>query len=496
MFFRAAILILFWFASFILQAQEYIASADNPSAGKEGSVIVTRNGSITISEFPQQKYITISQIEFEGNIETRDHIIRRELLVSEGDTISPENISSLLERSRENLLNTSLFNFVNVDLVFHEFLPQANIKFAFVERWYIWPFPIFEIAERNFNDWILSPSFHRVNYGGYIVKENFRGRKEKLSLLARFGYRQIFSLNYNIPYISQKQNLGLNLSLGYSRRNEIEYLTQNNSQLFYSEPGSWALERLFVQAGLRYRKGIHHHHNLFLEFNNYLFADSLLVLNPQFSPSDETRAPFFGIGYEFRNDHRDFRAYPLRGYYYDIRFKRQGLGLLRNEKMDITQLETSIRKFWELSPRWFFAAGVNAKTMIGDFKPYYLQQGLGFRGDIVRGYEDFVVDGQHFAVLKTNFKYNILPSRVTRIGFINNEKFSLIHYALYVNFFSDLGYVRDNFFFSGNPYSNTWLLGSGIGFDLVTYYDKVFRTEFAITRHGVLGVHLHLIAPI
>jgi hypothetical protein len=85
---------------------------------------------------------------------------------------------------------------------------------------------------------------------------------------------------------------------------------------------------------------------------------------------------------------------------------------------------------------------------------------------------------------------------VNRIGFINNEKFSLIHYALYVNFFADFGYVHDDIFFKDNPYSNNLLAGAGIGLDLVTYYDKVFRTEFSINRQGDTGVYLHLIAPI
>jgi outer membrane protein assembly factor BamA len=441
-------------------------------------------------------YIVVQDIEFEGNNATRQHILYRELVFSQGDTIAREDLSRILEQSRENLLNTSLFNFVNVSLFVHDFLPAANVRFTFVERWYIWPFPIFEIAERNLNDWIKNPSFYRTNYGFYIVKENFRGRMERLSILARAGYRQNYSINYIIPYINQAQKLGLAFNVGINRRNEIEYLTQDNIQLFYSEDGVNALSHFYANSRILYRDGIYHTHNLSLGYNQYRFADSLLILNPQFSPGSETRAPFFSIGYEFKNDHRDIRAYPLRGYYFDIRLRRQGLGLLRKEKMDMTTAETSVRRFWELSPRWFFSAGVNAKVSFGDFQPYYLQRGLGFKGDIVRGYENFVIDGQHFAVFKSNFKYSLIPNTVTRIGFINNEKFSLIHYALYVNFFADIGFVRDTYFFQGNPYSNTPLGGAGIGLDLVTYYDKVFRTEFSVTRHGDIGVYLHLIAPI
>lgn len=442
------------------------------------------------------EYVVIKNIEFEGNDATRIHILQRELLFEPGDTLKNTELSEILEKSRENLMNTSLFNFVNVSLLFHEWMPAATVKFTFVERWYIWPFPIFEVAERNLNDWLMQPSFERTNYGFYVVKENFRGRMERVSLLIRAGYRQNYSLGYTIPYLNNAQRLGLSFRIGMNLRNEIDYLTLDNNQLFFSQENSFALRHLYINTGLSYRIGIHNTHSLLLDFNKYRFADSLLVLNPNFSPGSETRAPFFSIGYEFKNDHRDLRAYPLRGHYFDIRIRRQGLGILRNEQMDMTTIESSARKFWEISPRWFIATGINAKSSFGNFQPYYLQRGLGFDGDIVRGYENYVIDGQHFSVLKSNFKYTLIPNTVNNIGFIRNEKFSLIHYALYVNFFADIGYVRDEVFFKGNPYSNTFLGGAGVGLDLVTYYDKVFRTEFSVTRHGDTGLFLHLIAPI
>ena len=488
---RAALLFLVGLWCLHSIAQQQLASAGSEPVW--GDVIITGN---KLRDVILPEYIIVQDILLEGNNSTRRHIIQRELLFSPGDTLKRTDIHRIIESSRENLLNTSLFNFVNVSMIFHEAFPLASIKFTFVERWYIWPFPIFEVAERNLQDWLLKPSFARTNYGAYIVKENFRGRMERLSLLVRAGYRQNYSLSYSIPYINNAQRLGIGFSIGLNQRNEVDYATRDNIQLFYSEPDGFALRHFYVNTRLMYRMGIHHTHHLLLEYNHYRFADSLLILNPLFSPGSETFAPFFSIGYEFKNDHRDFRPYPLKGYYFDIRLRRQGLGILSNEKMDLTTAETSMRRFWQLAPRWYYAAGVNAKTSLGNFQPYYLQQGLGFRGDIVRGYENFVIDGQHFAVLKSNLKFALIPSTVSRIRFIENQKFSLIHYALYVNFFTDFGYVHDRYFFKDNPYSNAFLAGAGVGFDLVTYYDKVFRTEFSMTRQGDFGVHLHLIAPI
>lgn len=491
-FYRLVFLILLCCYMVNLMAQDYYAEL-HVHTGKHFDF--KHNESIPGS-FVAHDYVVIDNIEFEGNSTTRQHILQRELTFSVGDTLSERELSRMLERSRENLLNTSLFNFVNVSLLFHEVLPVANVRFSFVERWYVWPFPIFEVAERNLQDWVMSPSFHRTNYGAYIVKENFRGRMERISFLARAGYRQNYSISYSIPYINTAQTLGLGFSIGLNQRNEIEYLTKDNHQLFFSHEGRYALRQFYINSRFSYRKGIHNTHHFIAEYNQFRFADSLLVLNPLFSPGSETFSPFFSLGYEFKHDHRDIRAYPLTGHYFDLRIKRQGLGLLSNEDMDMTTAETSLRKFWKLDSRWFFATGVNAKTTFGNFKPYYMQQGLGFKGDIVRGYENFVIDGQHFLVFKNNFKYALIPNRINNIGFINNEKFSLIHYAVYLNFFTDAGYVRDGMFFNNNPYSNNLLIGFGMGIDLVTYYDKVFRFEFSQTRQGDTGIHFHLIAPI
>jgi outer membrane protein assembly factor BamA len=447
-------------------------------------------------ELLPEDYIIVSNIELDGNVVTQKQIINREIIFSTGDTLFRDDIAFMLSKSRENLLNTSLFNFVEVGLLMHETGHLASIRFTFVERWYIWPFPIFEIAERNLTDWLAKPSLFRTNYGFYVVMENFRGRMERIRILARFGYKQTFALGYTIPYINKNQTIGVSLNAGLNRRNEVDYMTRDNIQLFYSEEDAFALNHFFASTQFFYRRSIHNRHNLILEFNQYRFADSLLILNPLFSPGSETVAPFFSLGYEFRHDFRDVRAYPLRGYYFDFRARKQGLGILPNEKMDITTFETSARKFIPLSTDWFYSTGVNAKITLGDFQPYYLQQGLGFKGDIVRGYDKFVIDGQHFVVMKNNFKYALFHPRNARLGFIPNDKFALIHYALYMNLFADMGYARDNIFYRGNPYSNKFLLGGGIGFDLVTYYDKVIRTEFSLTRQGDLGFQLHLTAPI
>ena len=67
---------------------------------------------------------------------------------------------------------------------------------------------------------------------------------------------------------------------------------------------------------------------------------------------------------------------------------------------------------------------------------------------------------------------------------------------MYLNIFSDIAYVEDNQFQLNNSLSNELLFGSGIGLDLVTYYDKVLRLEYSMNKMKETGFFVHFIAPI
>lgn len=439
--------------------------------------------------------VVIQNITLEHNNTTHDNIIFRELLFEIGDTLSANQFLELAKQSRQNLLNTSLFNFVELLADFDE---DSNVlvHISFVERWYLWPFPILELGDRNLNAFLGNPRLSRLNYGLKVIQENFRGRKETLALLLRFGYQQNYSLNYIKPYINKAQTLGFNLDAGFNMSRELAYATRNNRQLFYREPSGLIYKQFFVNPGLVYRPAIHSTHTLSLGFTRYEFADTLLKLNPMFTHGKRTRVEYFVLSYYYKNDHRDIRAYPLEGYYMDVRLTRMGLGLIPKGNMDVNMLEISGRKFWNLAPRWYAAGGFNSKLSTGSSIAYFNQQGLGFKGDLVRGFENYVVDGQHFFVMKSNLKYTLVPQRSTQIGIINNPRFSLIHYAIYMNLYADAGIVHDRLFNDFNSLSNQWLGGTGIGLDFVTYYDRVFRVEWSFNSLGESGLFFHLLAPI
>ena len=52
-----------------------------------------------------------------------------------------------LEKLNQNLLKTSLFNFVNTDFSIDG--KCVKVKISVEERWYYWAYPILENADRN-----------------------------------------------------------------------------------------------------------------------------------------------------------------------------------------------------------------------------------------------------------------------------------------------------------------------------------------------------------
>jgi hemolysin activation/secretion protein len=151
----------------------------------------------------------------------------------------------------------------------------------------------------------------------------------------------------------------------------------------------------------------------------------------------------------------------------------------------------SYRKYFELSGRFHASADVAGKISTNPNQPYFYQSGFGYGRTFVRGYELFVIDGQSYLLLKNTVKYSIIPTKVKKIGFIGSDKFGKIHYALYLNVFFDVGYVRNYVNYEYNNLSNKLLFGTGIGIDLVTYYDLVLRLEYTVNRQGQTGFYIH-----
>ena len=453
---------------------------------------ITAPATVSSDTLTNETSLIIKNIIIEGNKVTKERIILRELSFMVSDTIAPGQLNKKLTTSRQNLLNTSLFNFVTITPIVNDSFVDLHI--SLIERWYTWPVPVFELAETNFNTWWLTRDLRRTNYGLFVNRENFRGRKEALRLKAQLGYTEQFALQYNVPYIDKKQTTGLGLTLSYLRNHEITYKTVNNKRIFFKDKENYAREEFVARVAMTLRKGIYNTGTFSLKYNMANIADTITRLSEDYFQKNNTHVQFFTLGSHFKRDKRDFKAYPLKGYYFDLEAVKIGVGFLPNSP-DVLYFRSAFKKFWKLNDKFFYAASTKAKISANSNQPYYNQSGLGY-GDLVRGYEYYVIDGQNWYLAQSNLKYQLISPRIQKIDFIPSEKFNTFHYAVYLNLFADAGYVRDKLYGQLNPLSNAAMVGYGIGLDYVTYYDQVLRLEYSFNKLGERGFFINFTAPI
>ena len=446
-----------------------------------------------VALMPPDTLVTVGNIDVKGNKITRPNIILREIEFKTGDVLSGEQLRALIVKSRQNLMNRSLFNFVTISGA-----PSAggnyDIEVSVVERWYIWPVPIINTAGRNLNAWWEDKDFGRLNYGVDLKVENFRGRMERLNIIVQGGFDQLVEARWTIPYLTKRQFFGIATGGGYQRNREVIYATEDNKPLFYEAASGYAQVRAFGLADFTFRPKFNFLHQVSVGFEHYDIKDTLLKLNPQYA-FEKTIYNYFTLGYLYKQDFRDYKPYPLKGYYFDFRFLKEGLGIV-NSGIDNWSFSFVFDQYINIYKRWYFAYSLGALFSDNNPRPYFLTTGFGYKGLELRGYELYIINGQNFELFKSNFKFEILPLTVRRIKWIKTEKFGKIFFALYANLFFDIGYASDTQFYRENPLANQLLWGTGIGIDFVTYYDLVIRFEYTINKPGDRGFFINLVAPI
>ena len=227
----------------------------------------------SIKVYSQEK-ITISKITIIGNKITKKNIILREIVFSKNDSFAVTKLDQKIKESRRNLINLKLFNFVEITHLLQK--NQAEIIINLTERWYIWPFPIIEISDRNFNTWWNEfkasnySDFSRLNYGVLLTWENFRGRNELLKIKIRKGFKEHYLFSYKVPYLNNKKTIGVNTSMQLFRRKKTFYKTENNALIYYTDNNEFTSQDYVFNTDITYKKGIYKKHTIGL---HYFYSD-------------------------------------------------------------------------------------------------------------------------------------------------------------------------------------------------------------------------------
>ncbi|MCX6283345.1 MAG: BamA/TamA family outer membrane protein [Bacteroidetes bacterium] len=448
----------------------------------------------------QDSYVIAGSVSISGNRITHPNIILRELKFQEGDTLKTALLPVILSHAKENIFNTRLFNFVTLDTTLDRLSNRMNLHIEVIERWYVWPIPYIRLSDQDLNAWLRTWDWSKLTYGIDFTFYNVRGRNETLKIITHFGFNQKYGFTYKIPYVNKKQTMGVSFGADMDLNHQVAVNTVNNQPNYFNSSDAYPKQLTYAFGDLLLRPNIYVVHTFRLAYSHYYFQDTVLHV-PGFSMTYENNQDFANLWYQYKNDHRDVQFYPLHGWYFDLEFNHSmPFGFTHN-----TFIKSLFRKYFQMGDRWYYALSMLGKLSLESQQPYYLQQGLGYSREYVRGYEYYVVDGQHYLLFKNNVKFAILPERIEKINFIKTTKFNTIPLALYANVFVDMGYVYayrqkayglDEVYIPFNSLQNTLMMGYGLGLDFTTYYDVVISLEGSMNLMGKPGIYIHFIAPI
>ena len=438
--------------------------------------------------------MVISEISINGNKKTKEHTILRELYFAVGDSLNAKELVEKIEQSKKNIETQWLFNFIDFDFKIQE--QKIAINIDVVERWYIWPYPILEISERNFNVFYDSlkasnySDFSKLNYGIFLNIYNFRGRNELLQIKYRKGHKEHYLFDYYIPYLNQSKAIGLNIVVEQFRMKTFHFNTVNN-QLEYFTSNEAQFKDFKKSITLQYKPKLIFTHKLSFENSVYTIPDDPSLKEMNFIESSSNKFIVNKVQYLLENEKRNSISYPTEGGYNMLQFDfYKGID---NDFQNISLIAKNENHF-RAGNRFFYGYSLKGKVNLNNSLPYVLNESLGFE-DYLRGYEYFVIDGGKYIFSKTAFKYSLIPKKLFQIPFFDLDQFKKSYYSVYLSIFADMGIVYDKYTDPSNKLNNNFLFSQGVSLDFVTYYDKLFRLELSKNHLNEWGIFLHFSNP-
>lgn len=426
--------------------------------------------------------LCVRSVNIQGNERTKDKIILREMSFKVGNLYQRGALETELERTRQNVFNLDLFISTNIEV--DEINSDVNLTIVVKEKLYLLPLPIFFLADRSFNEWWYDRGrdLRRTTYGIQLNHFNLTGNADELRLKTYLGFVPYYEISYFRPYIDKRQRMGLQVGAFFSTQKTLAYRTWNDKlDFFNTEERTSERYGAFVEYSLR--NGLYHSHKIRTGFSDIQISDSISILNENYLGANGNELAYAYLSYEYRYDKVDNFQYPLTGERLLARINKYGLGITK----DVNQLDVLARyqRFVQLKPKLFFDFSISGKLSFPQLQLYPLVNGLGFGTQLVRGYQLNVVDGQHYALLRTNLKYKVFEKEFNLSKVLKIKQFNSLPLSSFLKVFSDVGAIR-NYYpeLSNSILSNRLLWGGGVGMDIVTFYNTSFDINYSYNQFG------------
>lgn len=299
--------------------------------------------------------VFVEAVKISGNVRTLDQVIRREVLLVEGDAFN----TSKLRRSRKRIRNLGFFERVEIENKAGSARDQTVIDVSLKEK---------STGEISFGAGFSSSA--GVVGDASIRERNLLGRGQDLRLGVQVGERQQqIDLSFTEPYF-----LGKNMSAGVDVFRTIRDLQSESS--FDRETLGFAL-----------RSGYRITEPLTQTWKYTLRQDKITDIPADASLAIKEQAGDFitsSIGQTIGYDKRDSRFNPTEGYFVEMDNTLAGFGgdsqYLRNEVKGGT--------FYQIYDKWVVNFGVGAGYIVGLGDDIRIIDRFFLGGDKLRGFED------------------------------------------------------------------------------------------------------------
>ncbi len=440
--------------------------------------------------------LTVEEVILLGHRKTRPRVVFREMSFGSGDRIAADEFPEEVGRSYNNLMNTGLFTAAELTYDSTDVRNGGRVVVIVTlhETWYIYPVPVFELADRNFNVWWTEQerSLDRVNVGGKLTYYNFTGQRDRLKVGFTTGYTRSLEASYGFPYLNKAGSIGLDVNFGYLRRREQNFLTRDNRQEFYSDPNSFVYRRSNLDLGFSYRRKIYVSHNVNLGWRQSEVADTIgRVMNPDFFGGGRTSQRYFRVAYDYQNDHRDIRNYPWNGEFFSLGIAKEGLGIYGER--DGLEIHGDYRRYIPFGKHYSFNYALAGKySLIRTRQPFLENRAIGFGNNGLIGYQFYVVDGLDMLIWRVGLRREILKTKIDLGKFVFIDAFRRIPLRALLSVQFNQGIGNAPFVDSSNALNNILLTGVGAGIDVVLYYDMVAGVQYNRNHLGEDGFYLNL----
>lgn len=443
----------------------------------------------------QAQNVSIKDILISGNKHTKEKVILRELNFEKGDSLIISMLAQTFEKNRQQILSTGLFNNAILNLKNYDVEQAvADLEIVLEENWYLFPVPIFELADRNFNVWWneQNKSLDRINYGLRINHYNLTGARDPLKVKIQFGYTRKFEIKYGYPYWKLNNKLGIAGTIFYADNKEIAYKTEGNKTLFYKHEVDERvlLSRFRIGPELKYRPKVNMFHALRFEYHHNQINNLVVeILNENYFLNRSTDLRMFYLEYDFQIDKRIYATYPKGGWSLFANIKKEGLGIFN----DVNNLNITIggEKHWKLLPNLVLGNRLKAKTnLFREAVAFANNTGLGWDMDIVSGYELYVMDGIDFFINKNRLSYQLFDQNVRLYDFLPYQ-FQKVNLTIYLRANLDVAIVNEPVYIESNNLNNRWIYGYGPAIDFIMFNNFLFSFEYSFNDIGEQGLFFH-----